>query len=155
MDLLFRLRLTEVTKSFVVTFDFVHRRADSLGYPCKQAFPSKIADIFVRYSLEGLLRADIGRGIVLRIIKRQLKLQGIVVHALPGFLEPRMEAFRIAEIIEPCSFVKTNRIHDQRVPVPVRNRMSIPCRTKIFQVLTGRQLPAVGPHVSYSVFPLE
>src|SRR2546422_11661793 len=63
VDLLFRLRLTDITKSFVVTFDFVHRRADSLGYPCEQPAPSKIGDILIRYFLEGLLAAHVRCGV--------------------------------------------------------------------------------------------
>lgn len=48
--------------------------------------------------------------VVLRIVERQLKLQGVEVDPPPGFLDPRVETFGIAVIIKPRSFVKTNRI---------------------------------------------
>src|SRR6266704_1902540 len=155
VDLLFWLRLTDIAKSFGVTFDFVHRRADSLGYPCEQPAPSKIGDSLIRYFLEGLLAAHIRCGVVLRIVQRHLQFNGVVVDPPIPFFDTCMKAFRKPAVIQPRPFVETDRIDHKGVSFPFRNRMPVPCRPEIFEVLAGRQLASVRPDVSYPVFPLE
>src|SRR2546427_2880390 len=101
MDLLFRLCLTDITKSLVVTFDFVHRRADPFGNSCEQPLPSKIGDRLIRYSLEGFRAAHIWGGIVLRVVQRHLKFNGVVVDSPVPLFDTCMEAFRMSGIIQP------------------------------------------------------
>src|SRR6266540_1015803 len=66
-----------------------------------------------------------------------------------------MEALGMTDAVEPRPLIETDGIHDQRVSIPLRDRMSVPRRAEILQILTGRQLAAVGPEVSDSMFPLE
>jgi hypothetical protein len=44
--------------------------------------------------------------------KQELLGQRSGVEQLPLFFNSGMETFRIAEVIEPCSFVQTDRIYD-------------------------------------------
>src|SRR5207237_1190346 len=104
-----------------VTFDFIHWRADSLGYPGEQTLPSKIRDSVIRHSLEGLGAAHIWGGIVLRIVHRHLKLNGVVVGAPVPFFDTCMEAFRMPAIIQPRPFFETDRIDHERISFPFRD----------------------------------
>src|SRR5439155_5972910 len=66
-----------------------------------------------------------------------------------------MEAFGKPAVIQPRPFVETDGIDHKGVSFPFRNRVPVPCRPEIFEVLARRQLASVGPDVSYPVFPLE
>lgn len=54
------------------------------------------------------------------------QLQGIGIQAAVAFLEMHLIAVRIAIMIEPGSFVKADRVHYKRVPIPAAYRVSIP-----------------------------
>src|SRR5262245_58253833 len=130
------LCLPGIAESLVVSLNLVNRGTDSLRDSCKQSFPSKVSDRVVGHLLVDFLRTDVGRGVVLRIIERQLQFQSVGIGPFPGFLDPRVETLWVTLVIEPCSFVETDRIDDQRVSIPLPSRMAVPGRAKILEVLT-------------------
>src|SRR5205809_7590075 len=95
---LFRL-LTDIPKSFVVAFNFVHRCANPLGYPSKQPFPSKISASVIRHSFEGLFAAHICGRVVLRVVQRHLKFDRVIGGSRVSFLDTCVKALRKPRII--------------------------------------------------------
>src|SRR5204862_1512578 len=127
------------------TIHLLYRPAYAFRDTCKYAGPSEIGDSAIRHSLEGSFGAHIWRAVVLRVEKRHLRFQSIGVEALPGLFDPRVKTLRVAEIIEPRSFIETDCIHSKSISIPFSNGVPVPCRTEIVQGLTPREFPAVSP----------
>ena len=62
--------------------------------------------------------------------------KGIGIDTFPGFFDPCVEALGMTGIIKPRSFLESDRVDDELVSLPFGDRVSIPGRTKIFEVLT-------------------
>src|SRR5512144_610703 len=98
----------------VVALYLVHRRADALGDAGEQPVPPEVRHRLVRRALVDLLRADVRSRVELRVVERHLQFERIEVDASPGLLDPRVEAFRVASVVEPRTVVEAHGVDDKR-----------------------------------------
>src|ERR1700758_1153308 len=75
-------------------------------------------DFVLRIELKNLFFADPGLGVRLGIVDRDGELQRIPVDAAVPLLDACLVADRITKMIQPCSLIKTERVHDEGIPLP-------------------------------------
>src|SRR5438128_186622 len=123
----------------LVKIPFIDRRTDSL----QETVPGVQGQLLFRDPLENVLLRYPWRLIYRRVVNRQDHFQGIRTHTPEPLLHPHFGAVRISKMVEPGSFVVSQRVDKKCISFPPPDVVSVPGRHENIDVLW--KFPSIRP----------